>query len=39
MFLVNVNPHPFIEFTQYDNPGMYRRIKAIKEAEENISKQ
>ena len=37
--LVNVNPHPFIEFTQYDHPGMYRRIKAIKEAEENISKQ
>ena len=36
--LVNVNPHPFIEFTQYDHPGMYRRIKAIKEAEENISK-
>ena len=32
--LVNVNPHPFIEFTEYDHPGMYRRIKAIKEAEE-----
>lgn len=31
--LVNVNPHPFIEFTEYDHPGMYRRIKAIKEAE------
>lgn len=31
--LVNVNPHPFIEFTEYDHPGMYQRIKAIKEAE------
>lgn len=30
--LVNVNPHPFIEFTEYDHPGMYRRIKAIREA-------
>ena len=28
-----------LQFTQYDHPGMYRRIKAIKEAEENISKQ
>lgn len=32
--LVNVNPHPFIEFTEYSHPGMYRRIKAIREAEE-----
>ena len=31
--LVNVNPHPFIEFIEYDHPGMYRRIKAIREAE------
>ena len=30
--LVDVNPHPFIEFTEYDHPGMYRRIKAIQEA-------
>lgn len=30
--LVNVNPHPFIEFTEYDHPGMYNRIKAIKDA-------
>lgn len=29
--LVNVNPHPFIEFIEYDHPGMYRRIKAIKD--------
>lgn len=31
--LVNVNPHPFIEFTEYDHPGMYQRIKAIKECD------
>lgn len=30
--LVNVYPHPFIEFTEYDHPGMYQRIKAIREA-------
>lgn len=30
--LVDVNPHPFVEFTEYDHPGMYRRIKAIREA-------
>ncbi len=30
--LINVNPHPFIEFTEYDHPGMYQRIKAIREA-------
>ena len=30
---INVNPHPFIEFTEYDHPGMYNRIKAIKQAE------
>lgn len=29
--LVNVNPHPFIEFVEYDHPGMYQRIKAIRE--------
>lgn len=29
--LVNVYPHPFIEFTEYDHPGMYQRIKAINE--------
>lgn len=32
--LVNVNPHPFIEFTEYDHPGMYQRIKAIKECDQ-----
>lgn len=31
--LINVNPHPLIEFLEYDHPGMYRRIKAIKEAQ------
>lgn len=30
--LVNVNPSPIIEFLEYDHPGMYRRIKAIKDA-------
>ena len=30
--LVNVNPHPFIEFVEYDHPGMYNRIKAIRRA-------
>lgn len=30
--LINVNPHPFIEFTEYSHPGMYQRIKAINEA-------
>lgn len=28
--LVNVNPHPVIEFLEYDHPGMYQRIKAIR---------
>lgn len=32
--LINVNPHPFIEFTEYNHPGMYQRIKAINEAEQ-----
>ena len=31
--LINVNPHPLVEFLEYDHPGMYRRIKAIREAE------
>lgn len=30
--LVNVNPHPVIEFLEYDHPGMYQRIRAIREA-------
>lgn len=30
---ITVNPHPFIEFTEYDHPGMYQRIRAIHEAE------
>lgn len=34
--LINVNPHPFIEFTEYDHPGMYQRIKAIKAAEDEL---
>lgn len=33
--LINVNPHPLIEFLNYNHPGMYNRIKAI---EEGISK-
>ena len=31
--LVNVNPHPIIEFLEYNHPGMYQRIKAIRAAE------
>ncbi|MBR0401575.1 MAG: M48 family metallopeptidase [Lachnospiraceae bacterium] len=30
--LVNVDPHPAIEILEYNHPGMYRRIKAIREA-------
>ena len=32
--LVNVNPHPIVEFLEYDHPGMYRRIKAIRSSME-----
>lgn len=35
--LVNVNPHPVIEFLEYDHPGMYNRIKAIEGMEAEIS--
>ena len=27
--LINVYPHPVVEFIEYDHPGMYQRIKAI----------
>jgi len=27
--LIDVNPHPLIEFLDYDHPGMYNRIKNI----------
>lgn len=30
--LVNVNPHPVIEFLDYDHPGMANRIRAIRSA-------
>ena len=33
--LVNVNPHPWIEFLEYDHPGMAQRIRAIRKAEKN----
>jgi len=33
--LVNVDPHPFVEFMEYSHPGMYRRITAIKNADSN----
>ena len=29
--LINVYPHPVVEFIEYDHPGMYQRIKAIKD--------
>lgn len=28
--LMNVNPHPVVEFLEYDHPGLARRIAAIK---------
>lgn len=34
--LINVNPHPLIEFLEYSHPGMYRRIRAIKEAQKKL---
>ena len=33
--LINIYPHPIIEFIENDHPGMYNRIVAIKK---NISK-
>ena len=35
--LINVNPHPWIEFLEYDHPGMVQRIRAIREAEQRVS--
>ena len=31
--LIDVNPHPLIEWLEYDHPGMYRRITDIRAAE------
>lgn len=36
--LVNVNPHPVVEALEYSHPGMYRRVKAIREAEGEYEK-
>ena len=33
--LVDVNPHPFVEFMTYNHPGMYNRIKHIQEKMES----
>ena len=30
--LVNVYPHPAVEFLEYNHPGMYQRIRAVREA-------
>lgn len=30
--LINVNPHPLVEWLEYDHPGMYQRIVAIEKA-------
>lgn len=35
--LINVNPHPLIEFLEYDHPGMAGRIRAIREAEKQYT--
>ncbi|MBO4356489.1 MAG: M48 family metallopeptidase [Clostridia bacterium] len=36
--LINVNPHPVIEFLEYNHPGMYNRIKAIRNRIDNTPK-
>lgn len=36
--LVNVNPHPVVEALEYSHPGMYKRVKAIREAEQRYAK-
>ena len=28
--LININPHPVIEYLEYDHPGIYSRVKAIR---------
>ena len=35
--LIDVNPAPVIEFCEYSHPGMYQRIKYIREAMEAVS--
>ena len=35
--LIDVNPAPVIEFCEYIHPGMYQRIKYIREAMEAVS--
>ncbi|SUO04017.1 Peptidase family M48 [Faecalicoccus pleomorphus] len=35
--LIDVNPHPIIEFLEYDHPGMYRRISTILKEEKKRS--
>lgn len=35
--LVNVNPHPVVEFLTYDHPGMYHRIRSIRQAERDMA--
>ena len=30
---MNVNPHPFIEFMEYDHPGLCNRLTAIWQAD------
>ncbi len=37
--LVNVDPHPLIEALEYNHPGMYRRIRAIREAEDALEQE
>ncbi|MBO6046261.1 MAG: M48 family metalloprotease [Erysipelotrichaceae bacterium] len=35
--LIDVNPPDLIEFIEFDHPGMYHRIKAIREAEAKLA--
>ena len=30
--LIDLNPHPVLEWLDFDHPGMYRRISYIREA-------
>lgn len=35
--LVNVSPHPFVEFAEYDHPSLINRIRNIRQAEAELA--